>query len=144
MESSNHLITLHLVGDRLSYGHGPVDKGRVPRVGTSQPRCDVGQRLAALHLVGKILCYGHALVDQCCALGRVGDEQERALRSVATTAVRCMAEELRPDDPERAEELAMVISHVFAHPKTGRSAHWTDDDAGGAAGGHRRTAGGPG
>jgi hypothetical protein len=45
-----------------------------------------------------------------------GTDQERALRRAATAAVQLTAQELRPDDPERAEELAMVISQVFSQP----------------------------
>jgi hypothetical protein len=43
----------------------------------------------------------------------LGSEQERALRSAATAAVQCTAEELRPGDAERAGQLAMVVSEVF-------------------------------
>ncbi len=46
----------------------------------------------------------------------LGTDQERALRSAATAAVRLTAEELRPDDDERAGQLAMVISQVFSEP----------------------------
>lgn len=43
----------------------------------------------------------------------LGDDQERALRQAATTAVKLTAAELRPDDDEQAEQLAMVVSEVF-------------------------------
>jgi DNA-binding beta-propeller fold protein YncE len=43
----------------------------------------------------------------------LGSEQERALRSAAGAAVQRTAEELRPGDDERAEQLAMVVSQVF-------------------------------
>ena len=43
----------------------------------------------------------------------LGTDQERALRSAATAAVLLTAEELRPDDAEQAEHLALVISQVF-------------------------------
>ena len=46
----------------------------------------------------------------------LGTEQERALRSAATTAVRQTARDLRPDDDEQAEHVALVISQVFSEP----------------------------
>lgn len=46
----------------------------------------------------------------------LGSEQERSLRSAATTAVQRTAAELLPGDDERAEQLAMVISQVFSKP----------------------------
>ena len=49
----------------------------------------------------------------------LGDEQERALRSAATAAVRRTAEELRPGDDEQAAQLAMVVSQVFGEPVPG-------------------------
>jgi hypothetical protein len=49
----------------------------------------------------------------------LGSEQERALRSAATAAVRLTAQELRPDDAEQAEGLAMVVSQVFSGPVPG-------------------------
>ncbi len=52
----------------------------------------------------------------------LGDEQERALRKAATAAVRITAENLHPGSGRRAEELAMVVSHVFAEPAPVRSA----------------------
>ena len=51
----------------------------------------------------------------------LGTEQERALRSAATTAVRQTARDLRPDDDERAEHVALVISQVFSEPAPGAS-----------------------
>jgi len=45
-----------------------------------------------------------------------GTEQERALRSAATAAVRQAAEELCPGDHEQAEHVALVISQVFGGP----------------------------
>jgi hypothetical protein len=45
-----------------------------------------------------------------------GSDDERALRSAASAAVRLTAEELRPADGEGIEELARVISEVFAAP----------------------------
>ena len=45
----------------------------------------------------------------------LGSDQERALRSAATAAVRLTAAELRLDG-EQAEELAMVVSQVFSEP----------------------------
>ena len=63
------------------------------------------------------------LVEQFADAGRkklttivLGTEQERALRVAAAAAVRRTAEELRPDDDERAEQLALVISQVFGDP----------------------------
>ena len=46
----------------------------------------------------------------------LGTDQERALRESAQTAVQLMARELLPDDDERAEQLAMVVSQVFRDP----------------------------
>jgi hypothetical protein len=46
----------------------------------------------------------------------LGDDQERALRSAATAAVKRTSDELRPGDEQRAEQLAMVISEVFNMP----------------------------
>jgi hypothetical protein len=46
----------------------------------------------------------------------LGTDQERTLRSAATTAVRLTAEQLRPDDEEQAEYVARVISEVFSEP----------------------------
>ncbi len=46
----------------------------------------------------------------------LGTEQERALRSAATAAVQLTAVELRPDDDEHAEHVAMVINQVFSEP----------------------------
>jgi hypothetical protein len=43
----------------------------------------------------------------------LGTDQERALRSAATTAVQLTADKLRPDDANEAQHLAMVISQVF-------------------------------
>jgi hypothetical protein len=49
----------------------------------------------------------------------LGDDQERALRQAATTAVKLTAAELRPDDDDQAEYLARVISQVFSAPMPG-------------------------
>jgi hypothetical protein len=46
----------------------------------------------------------------------LGSEQERALRSAATAAVRLTAEELCQCDDEQAGHVAMVIGHVFSEP----------------------------
>jgi hypothetical protein len=46
----------------------------------------------------------------------LGRDDQRALRSAASTAVRLTAEEMRPGDSEGTEELARVISEVFAAP----------------------------
>ena len=51
----------------------------------------------------------------------LGTDQERALRSAAAAAVRLTAEELRPDDDERAEHLVILISQVFSEPVPGAS-----------------------
>lgn len=48
----------------------------------------------------------------------LGDEVERALRSVATGAVRRTAAEFHPDDENRAASLTMVINEVFDSPAT--------------------------
>ena len=49
----------------------------------------------------------------------LGTDQQRAIRSAAATAVRRTAEELRPDDDEEAEHVALVISQVFSEPLAG-------------------------
>ena len=64
----------------------------------------------------------------------LGTDQERALGSAATAAVRLTAEELRPDDDEQAEHLSRVISQVFSEPIARRAAGRTCDGAGGTAG----------
>ena len=46
----------------------------------------------------------------------LGDEQQRALRSAATAAVRRTAEEVCPSDPEQGTHVAMVVSQVFSDP----------------------------
>ena len=46
----------------------------------------------------------------------LGDDQKRALSLAATVAVQRTATELRPDDAEQAEQVAMVISQVFSEP----------------------------
>ena len=46
----------------------------------------------------------------------LGTDQERALRSAATAAVRLTAEELRPDNDGQAEQVALVISQFFREP----------------------------
>lgn len=48
-----------------------------------------------------------------------GTDQERALRSAATAAVQRTAKELCPDDEERAEYVARLISQVFSEPAPG-------------------------
>lgn len=49
----------------------------------------------------------------------LGSDQQRALRSAATEAIRHTASEQCLGDDERAERLAMVISQVFSEPVTG-------------------------
>jgi len=49
----------------------------------------------------------------------LGTDQKRALRSAATAAVQLTAAELRPDDAEQAEQLAMVVSEIFGEPVPG-------------------------
>jgi len=44
------------------------------------------------------------------------DEQGRALRAAAATAIQATAQELRPGDPEGAEHLARVIDEFFKTP----------------------------
>ncbi len=44
----------------------------------------------------------------------LGTDQERALRQAAAAAVGLTARELRPGDHEQADQLALVISQVFA------------------------------
>src|SRR5512135_601498 len=46
----------------------------------------------------------------------LGTKQERAIRGAASTAVEMMAQELRPEGGERAEQLAMVVDQVFSDP----------------------------
>lgn len=72
----------------------------------------------------------------------LGDDQERALRQAATTAVKLTAAELRPDDDEQAEQLAMVVSEGIQDDGAGRAAGRSGDGAGGAAGRDRRATGG--
>jgi hypothetical protein len=56
----------------------------------------------------------------------LGTEQERALRKAAAAATWLVAEELRPEGGERAEELAMIVSQVFGDPlDTSLRAHAT-------------------
>ncbi len=45
----------------------------------------------------------------------LGTAQDRALRQVAIAALKATASELRPDDEERAAELALVVSQVFSN-----------------------------
>ena len=49
----------------------------------------------------------------------LGDAQQRALRQAAIAAVRDTAGELSPSDGQRAGQIAMVISEVFAAPVPG-------------------------
>lgn len=72
----------------------------------------------------------------------LGSDQERALRSAATAAVRLTAGELCPGDPERAEHVSRVISQVFSEAMPGRAAGRPGDGAGGAAGRARGPASG--
>jgi hypothetical protein len=51
----------------------------------------------------------------------LGTDEERALRAAAAAAVQLTAAEFYPNEPEQAEKLAMVISHVFAEPLPGVS-----------------------
>ncbi len=46
----------------------------------------------------------------------LGTKQERAIRGAASTAVEMMAQELRPEGGEQAEQLAMVVDQVFSDP----------------------------
>jgi hypothetical protein len=46
----------------------------------------------------------------------LGTEQERALRSAATAAVKQVGREVWPGDAEQAEHVALVISEVFGEP----------------------------
>jgi WD40 repeat protein len=46
----------------------------------------------------------------------LGTEQERALRSAASSAIWSAATELYPEDSDRAEELARIVDHVFSEP----------------------------
>ena len=63
-------------------------------------------------LIGKLADAGHKKLITLV----LGTDQERALRSAATAAVRLAAEGLRPDDDEQAEHLALVINQVFGEP----------------------------
>lgn len=49
----------------------------------------------------------------------LGDDQERALRMAATAAVLATTQELSPEDGERAQELVLVVTHVFRQPAPG-------------------------
>jgi hypothetical protein len=49
----------------------------------------------------------------------LGTDQQRALRSAATAAVRLTAGELHHDDQEQAEHVALVISRIFKVPVPG-------------------------
>lgn len=46
----------------------------------------------------------------------LGTDQERALRQAGSAAVKASAAELCPQDDERAQQLAMVVSQVFSAP----------------------------
>ena len=46
----------------------------------------------------------------------LGEEQERALRSAAATAIELTAKAFYPDGDPQTEHLAMVIDHVFGDP----------------------------
>lgn len=46
----------------------------------------------------------------------LGDEFDRAIHLVATRAVQATARELSPDDEERADHIALVITEIFAVP----------------------------
>jgi tetratricopeptide (TPR) repeat protein len=68
--------------------------------------------------------FGAWLVGLLAEVGRkklitwvFGTEQERALQHAATAAIQLTAGDLCPESDERAEELAMVVSQVFAEPK---------------------------
>lgn len=63
----------------------------------------------AAWLVGLLADAGHKKLTSLI----LGSDQERALRSAATAAVRRTADELRPTDAQQADQLAMVISEVF-------------------------------
>ena len=64
----------------------------------------------AAWLVGLLADAGHKKLTSLI----LGGDQERALRSAATAAVQRTANELRPGDEQRAEQLAIVISEVFS------------------------------
>ncbi len=64
----------------------------------------------AAWLVGLLADAGHKKLTNLI----LGGDQERALRSAATAAVQRTANELRPGDEQRAQQLAMVISEVFS------------------------------
>ena len=49
----------------------------------------------------------------------LGSDQQRALRSAATTAVQQTAKDLRAGDDEQAGQLALVVSEVFGEPAPG-------------------------
>jgi hypothetical protein len=67
--------------------------------------------------------FGVWLVEQLADAGRkrlteliLGDEQERALRRAAATAIRATAAEISPSDAGRAEQAVGVIGQVFSEP----------------------------
>lgn len=74
----------------------------------------------------------------------LGTDQERALRSAATAAVQLTASELRPDDDEQAEQVALETSQVFGNPVPDAPLAGVQDGDGSVAGRYRRTVGGPG
>lgn len=49
----------------------------------------------------------------------LGSNQERALRQAASAAVQLTAQELYPEDDDRAAQLAIVVSQVFSEPVPG-------------------------
>jgi hypothetical protein len=66
------------------------------------------------------------LLEQLADVGRsrlanflLGDEQERALRLAAATAIHLTAKDFWPSDETKAEELALVVDQVFTDPAHG-------------------------
>ena len=97
---------------------GPVPPNEVSETG---PQRVAGWETAGVPFVADDL--GAWLVGLLADAGRrklttlvLGTDQERALRSAATAAVRLTAEKLRPDDEEQASQLALVVSQVFSEP----------------------------
>ena len=89
--------------------------------------------MALVGEIGNTLCmdfvvgvFAQWLLEQLADVGRnrlvtflLGDEQERALRSAAATAIGLTAKDFCPADEVQAEHLAMVIDQVFTDPAPG-------------------------
>lgn len=77
--------------------------------------------VGAADVVFVVDAFGAWLVEQLADAGRkklaefiLGDDQDRALRQAANSAIRTTADEVSPSDSSRAEQVAMVIGQVFS------------------------------